>query len=145
VLVDLDDAMFPFRRDQDELIAQMKNLIVDGLLVVRTFERDPFRVLSEMSVESIRFPQPPPRVPVLALTDLGIQERRRGSSVRATTSRWLSFAADLRRGGIPLLALVPYPPRLWPPELVGKLSIAQWDRPATVSAVKRAASAARKG
>ncbi len=141
ILVDLSPSMLPFRRDQDELLARIDRLVADGLLDVQTFDGDPGQTWSRRRRASAHEP-PRPGTPVLALTDLGLRDAREGRLQPATT--WLLFAARLAQAQVPFVALVPYPPAALPRPMLDRIAVVQWDRPASVSSVQRAAARARR-
>lgn len=141
ILVDLSPSMLPFRRDQDELLARIDRLVADGLLDVQTFDGDPGQTWSRRRKASAHEP-PRPGTPVLALTDLGLRDAREGRLQPATT--WLAFAAGLAQAQVPFVALVPYPPAALPRPMLDRIAVVQWDRPASVSSVQRAAARARR-
>ncbi|HSK03493.1 MAG TPA: hypothetical protein VK932_19710 [Kofleriaceae bacterium] len=141
VLVDLSPSMMPFRRDQDELLARIDRLVADGLLDVQTFDGDPGQTWSRRRKASAYEP-PRPGTPVLALTDLGLRDVREGRLQPAMT--WLVFAARLAQAQVPFIALVPYPPAALPRPMLDRIAVVQWDRPASVSSVQRAAARARR-
>ncbi len=141
VLVDLSPSMLPFRRDQDELLSRIDRLVTDGLLEVQTFDGDPGQTWSRRRKRGAYEP-PRPGTPVLALTDLGLRDAREGRLQPAAS--WLAFAAKLAPAQVPFVALVPYPPAALPRVMVDRIAVVQWDRPASVSSVQRAAARARR-
>jgi hypothetical protein len=53
------------------------------------------------------------------------------------------LAARLAQARVPFVALVPYPLAALPRPMLDRIAVVQWDRPATVSSVQRAAARAR--
>jgi hypothetical protein len=130
LLLDLGEGMQPFVRDAWHLADELD------------------RVLGATNVDTRAFTEVPETEaagdgrPVLALTDLGIAGLR-PSERTAAGRRWLALAEGVRGGGAPLLALVPYPPNRWPPRLAQAMTIVQWDRSTSVSAVHTIRTAPR--
>jgi hypothetical protein len=135
VLVDRSRSMMPFRRDQDYVVTQLRRVIGAGRVEVLDFMECPSRNAGIGAVSRWKtYRPPPPRTPVLLLTDLAIGREQYDG---ATTAEWLAFARGVQTGNCPLLAIVPYAPRRWPRELVQAMAILQWDRSLTARAARR--------
>ncbi|HYC88687.1 MAG TPA: hypothetical protein VEO54_05715 [Thermoanaerobaculia bacterium] len=140
VLVDASESMAPFAGDQEWLTERIR--VVAG--------RDRTRVLgidgSETFIagEGSRFEWtdyferfvPLPGVVAILLTDLGIG--RMPLAPWTTPGQWLSFAAALRKRGVPLVAVVPYGRERWPAALRRVIPIVQWDAGTTARSARRA-------
>lgn len=140
VLVDASEAMMPFLEDQEWLTERIR--VVAG--------RDRTQVLgvdgSETFIagEGSRFEWtdyferfvPLPGVVAILLTDLGIG--RMPLAPWTSPAQWLSFAAALRKRGVPLVAVVPYARERWPPALRRAIPIVQWDASTTARSARRA-------
>jgi hypothetical protein len=140
VLVDASEAMTPFAGDQEWLTERIR--VVAG--------RDRTQVLgidgSETFIagEGSRFEWtdyferfvPLPGVVAILLTDLGIG--RMPLAPWTSPAQWLSFAAALRKRGVPLVAVVPYGRERWPAMLRRVVPIVQWDTGTTARSARRA-------
>jgi|RhiMetdeSRZDD1v2_1073273.scaffolds.fasta_scaffold16941_5 hypothetical protein len=134
VLLDLSEAMLPYRKDQVWLLGEIRKTVGDDKVSVLSFAGSPLRGAGSGPQTEWAAYQPPPRgTPVLAITDLGIGVPPR-SAEPATASEWLAFAAVLYRYGCPLIGLTPYPPQRWPTVLVGRFPLIVWDRGTTAGA-----------
>jgi len=140
VLVDRSEAMLPFAVDQDGLLDKLRAVVGRERLEVLRFERPgdkagagPRRTWTSY----FEHHRPRPGMAVLALTDLGIGERRLGTRP-VEPEDWRTFAEELRRLGAPLVVLVPYDKKRWPADLGRALTILPWDRITSARTVRRA-------
>lgn len=140
VLVDRSEAMLPFAADQDGLLEKLRAVVGRERLEVLRFERpgDKAGAGPRRTWKSyFEHHRPRPATAVLALTDLGIGERRLGARP-VRPEDWRIFAEELRRLGSPLVALVPYGKKRWPEGLGRALTILSWDRVTSARTVRRA-------
>ena len=80
---------------------------------------------------------PPPGVPVLALTDLGLAGRvERGAA--DLEAAWQFIAAVLAARGSSLTVLLPYLPARWPVSLGTCIHLVPWDRSTTTVRARQA-------
>jgi hypothetical protein len=136
VLTDVGPAMAPFSRDQASLLAAITQVIGTGRIQTLRFVGCPSRGVTPGTLRRPSAYSPPPAgTVVLLLTDLGIGRAGLGES--AMVQEWEALALTVRRAGCPLIALVPYSPRRWPPALARAIRIVYWDRPTTAGAVRR--------
>jgi len=138
LLIDRGEGMQPFAADQAALRAMLVRVVGRDRTEVLYFEGSPLRGAGVgPKDEWPDYHTPTTGTPVVVLADLGIAQPP-GSTEFVRVSDWRQFAQVLSRAGCPLLALVPYAPRRWPPELLKCMTILQWDRATTVSVVRRA-------
>jgi hypothetical protein len=143
LLVDIGEAMEPFARDGDELADQIRAVVGRNQVAELRFCDCPLREVGDGPVWTWGPYRPPdPGTPVLVVTDLGI-----GGPLyypqRSRTEEWLTFAELLHRRVSPLVAFVPYPPDRWPPTLARVMTVVQWDRATTITAIQAAIKKAR--
>ena len=159
VLVDRSEAMAPYWRDQDQLIAQLRELLGRGHLEVFTFRGFPVpfdRTRESASVDDLdengladiaeapRAAAPsaarwrPPRsgTPVVIVSDFGIGARIDGEEW-VPLSRWLQFADEVRALGCNIVGLIPYDSRRWPAGLPTRIACIPWSERTTAGAVRR--------
>lgn len=138
LLLDRGDGMVPFARDVDDLAEEILHVAgmerTSILAFSGTPRREPYDVRRDDSVD---YAPPPPRVPVLLVTDFGIG-RDELSTDRATTQEWVEWMDEVRHAGCPIVAFVPYPRHRWPDPIAARATILQWDR--TTSAGRVATS-----
>lgn len=137
LLLDIGSGMDPFLEDQQQIVDALDDILADDRLDVFYFAGCPGRGIGTGSrAEWVPWTAPPPGVPVVVLTDLGI-----GGPVldddRAGPAEWLRFARQVRSQGHPLIALVPYEASRWPPALARDLVVIHWSERTTVGAVRR--------
>jgi hypothetical protein len=135
VLVDLGEAMQPYRRDQRELVRQITGLVGAELTQIRYFADSPARGAGTGGRGTWRpYRTPSQGTRVLVVSDLGVggplPHRR-----RASVAEWYDVLDEIVRAGCTTLALVPYPVDRVPTELTRLLSALTWDRTTTVSTV----------
>lgn len=142
VLVDKSPSMAPFRRDQAYVTTALRRVVGTPRVNVIDFIECPTRGAGVGAINRWKsYAPPPPHMPVLLLTDLGIGREHYSG---ATTTEWLSFAHEVRAAGCLLLSLVPYPPPRWPRALRPLMAIAQWDRSLTARAARRSVLPGRR-
>jgi hypothetical protein len=134
VLLDVDESMAVFSRDQEWLLSLIRRVVGDGFVTTYSFSGSPSRGVTAEG-ELVPRPYVPPRSgwPVLLLTDLGIGKRQYGYNV-ASESEWRDFAGRIRTARCHLIALVPYPRNRWPG--ITPMDIIQWDRVTSVGSVR---------
>jgi hypothetical protein len=132
VLVDQGEGMEPFAADQRGMVDLLRRLAGDALVEARKFYEVPGRDDPIHPWEP-----PPPGMPVLALTDLGLAGRVECGAAEVVAG-WQSAAAVLAARGSSLVALVPFPPGRWPEPLTACMRIVLWDKPTTAAHARRA-------
>lgn len=138
VLIDLAPGMDPFRQDIDQLLEDIDQLCRGGNLERQTFAYCPGRGVGEGGRETWRAWQPlRTSAPVLVVSDLGLSGPP-GDSRLATQDEWLRFADGVRAQGCPLIALVPFEARRWPPSLARAMALVHWSERTTARGVGRA-------
>ncbi len=141
VLCDVAERMDPFRRDQDELVNQLRKLLGAQRTDERWFEGSPLGGCSRGARgEWGDYPLPEPGRPVLVLSSFGLGY---GSGYFETRREWGDLVALLRRRDCAVIALVPVPPARWPRWLVRLMPLICWDRSTTASSVAVAVRRAR--
>lgn len=140
VLVDAAEAMTPFAEDQlwlserIRVVAGRDRTEVLGIEHTTTFVAGAGMRLGWDDYFATHVPLP--GIVTILLTDLGIG---RAPVARWTSpSRWLDFANELRRRGVPLVAIVPYARSRWPDALRRAIPIVQWDARTTARTARRA-------
>jgi hypothetical protein len=138
LLIDVGPGMAPFRRDARHLARAVTRLVGITQTQEAWFDRSPLDGIGRgpLSTWSRAYEPPPPRTPVLLVTDLGIAWTTNGRG--AAPGEWLRFVELLRRRGSGVVAFVPYPASRWPASLASALPIIAWDRPTGVTDVRRA-------
>jgi hypothetical protein len=144
LLVDYSPSMQPFRWDCADLSATVRRTVGAGLVDQQVFRRCPTLGTSRRARGPFRpFVPPPPRTPVLVLTDLGPDfPGQRGPS--SVTRDWLALRDLLAARDSNLVLFVPLPPDRWPARLRARVTMVAWDRPATVSSTLSAIRRTRK-
>lgn len=134
VLVDEGEGMEPFADDQDGMVDLVRRLVGDAIVDVRRIHEVP-----DPADPVYPWEPPPPGVPVLALTDLGLAGRvERGAT--DLDAAWRIVAAALAVRGSSVIALLPYPPARWPASLRDCIGLVPWDRSTTTVRARQARS-----
>jgi hypothetical protein len=137
LLVDMGESMAPFFRDQAHLEAEVLRVVGRENVEVLRFAGCPSRGAGRGGRHAWTTYRLPRRgAPVLMLTDLGIG-RVPFASEPTESAQWQDFAAEVRRAGHPLVALVPYGPARWPAGLAPLMTIVHWDRPTSAVTIYR--------
>jgi hypothetical protein len=135
LLVDKSQAMMPFARDQAWLQKELRNVVGTDRVQVKRFVGSPLRGIGLKARSSQDYDPPLPGTPVVLLTDLGICQPMLAEDW-ADSQEWLQFSLIVRHAHCPLIALVPYGPSRWPPELLPYMTIIQWDRNTTAPIIR---------
>lgn len=136
LLLDLSEAMTPFRDDLADLTQALERVIGRARCQVFEFTGDPATALRWDATGIERSWQSERGRPVVLATDFGIGAPPAGRD-RAPQSAWLAFAQQVRKAGCPLVAFVPLPPARWPIRLARQITLIHWDPRTTVGAVRR--------
>lgn len=113
LLEDWGDAMMPFYDDLRDLRREMRAVVGRDKAEILRFAGDPRRAGSGPEAGWKTYAPPPPMVPVIAVTDLGL-----GGAIDAVSPAvWLAFAVQLKARGNPLVILTPNSPGEWPAQL----------------------------
>jgi len=134
LLLDKSQAMMPFVRDQAWLLKEIRNVVGADKVEVLRFIGSPGRGAGAGPRPWAAYQPPPPGVPVVILSDLGIRQPMLASDW-ADEDEWLAFADVVVRAHCPLIALVPYKSSRWPRSLTRLMSIVPWDRSTTAAKV----------
>ncbi len=138
VLADIGGGMDPYRSDVEQILGDFDDLLTDDRMAIFHFVRTPAAGVFQENATHVEPWQPPPRdTPIVMVTDLGIG----GPAIaedRASAAEWMAFARAVRLSGRPLLALVPYEARRWPPSLARAMTVLHWSERTTVGEVRRA-------
>lgn len=136
VLMDLSEAMLPYRKDQLWLVDELEKTVGQDKVKILSFAAAPLLGAgSGPQDEWAPYKPPAPGTPVLALTDLGVGRPARLVDV-ADEADWLNFAAELHKAGCPLIVFTPYPPNRRPTALAGRFPIIHWDRTTTAALIR---------
>jgi hypothetical protein len=139
LLLDLGEGMLPFTADLERLEREIRRVAGECAVQVLQFEGCPADGAGPGPRRTWRpYGQahtPVPGTRVLCATDLGIGAVAGGRLFDA--EGWHSFARHLGRAGCPLLVLVPYAPRRWPPGLPRWFDLLHWDRRTTAARIAR--------
>jgi hypothetical protein len=134
ILVDEGEGMEPFADDQEGMVELVRRLVGEAIVDVRRIYEVP-----DPADPIYPWEPPPPGVPVLALTDLGLAGRvERGTA--DLDAAWQVVAAALAIRGSSLIVLLPYPPARWPVSLSACIDLAPWDRSTTTVRARQARS-----
>ena len=131
VLADLSEALDPYGRDQQYVVALVQRVAGRHVAPAGSFENCPSR-----GVWLLPRSAAVPGRPVLLLTDLGLGGPQ-AQPARASTAEWVAYAHRVARAGSPAIALIPYPLDQVPAAIRRRMAVVRWDR-ASVSAVQRA-------
>jgi hypothetical protein len=134
LLLDKSQAMMPFVRDQAWLLKEIRNVAGNDKVEVLRFIGSPGRGAGAGPRPWPAYQPPPPGVPVVILSDLGIRQPMLASDW-ADEDEWVAFAEAVLRAHCPLIALVPYKASRWPRSLTRLMSIVPWDRSTTAARV----------
>jgi len=134
VLVDEGEGMEPFADDQEGMVDLVRRLVGEAIVDVRRIHEVP-----DPADPVYPWEPPPPGVPVLALTDLGLAGRVERSAADLDAA-WQIVAAALAVRGSRLIALLPYPPARWPASLRDCIDLVPWDRSTTTARARQARS-----
>lgn len=136
LLLDLSEAMTPFRDDLADLTQAMERIVGRSRCQVFEFAGDP-ATASGWDMAGIDHGWRPERGrPVVLATDFGIGAPPAARD-RAPAATWLRFAGTVRKAGSPLIAFVPLPPARWPVRLARQITLIHWDPRTTAGAVRR--------
>ena len=136
LLIDQSEGLQPFAADQSVLRSALVQVAGRDRTTVLYFHGSPeWGAGSGLREDWLPYKPPAAGTPVVVLTDLGITQPS-GIAGIAAASDWKRFAQLLARAHCPLLALVPYPQRRWPPALLRRMDIVQWDRNTTASVIR---------
>ncbi|GAA3868984.1 hypothetical protein GCM10022243_38220 [Saccharothrix violaceirubra] len=124
LLLDRGEAMFPFRRDQDDLEHAVGAVVGRTSRTTARFVTSPFEAGKEALPQRGR--------PVLVLSGFGI------GGAHADPADWARYARRVRSRGSRLVGLVPFPEHRFPGWLRRTMPVVTWDRSTTVGAVHRA-------
>ena len=134
LLLDKSQAMMPFVRDQAWLLKEIRNVVGTDKVEVLRFIGSPGRGAGAGPRPWPDYQPPPPGVPVVILSDLGIRQPMFASDW-ADEDEWVAFVDVVVRAHCPLIALVPYKSSRWPRSLTRLMSIVPWDRSTTAGRV----------
>jgi hypothetical protein len=136
LLVDVGAGMAPFARDAWELVAEIERVVGRSQVEMRMFNA----VLSDGCGSGLlwtwqRYELPEHGVPVLVLTDLGLNTCDGAPSIHEREPAWLDVAARLAGNGSPLALFLPYARDRWTAALADAIVLVEWDRTTTVGAI----------
>lgn len=143
ILIDLDDGMTVFHRDQQEIVQLVRRVAGTAQVSRYRFHRTPGDGVLSVGAATRRpyIPIPAGGV-ILLLTDFGIGARGPGPPPEPLSDAWNAFVRPLRASGNRLIALCPYPQSRWPLGLSAQMEVVQWDRATGVRALRRLLSLA---
>ncbi|MFE9628964.1 hypothetical protein [Streptomyces sp. NPDC006527] len=137
VLVDLGPGMVAFRRDQEDVMRRMVEVIGPELVRFRYFATTPAHGVGPEGRWSWRpYPGPERGSTVLLLSDLGLGSQP--DERRDRPEDWLALAAQVTRAQGELVAFLPFPPDRRPAWSASvPIRILSWDRVTTVADARR--------
>ncbi len=137
VLVDIREAMRPFRRDQQEILSRVEAFLPRESVEFVTYFGCPLKARNwAVPQEDFTYRIPPAGTVVFLLTDLGLGPRVPGTTI-TTPGDWERFALRLWRAGCSVKALVPYASRRLPARLRRRIAVFPWRRETTSGQVAR--------
>ena len=127
VLVDVGDALLPYRHDQRQVVQALRRLLGSQFFEAWQFQGTPARGVQPLGSrqEPQPYRPPPTGTPVLVLGDLGMAPPH-FTLPAVTLGEWRQFAAMVRDSGRRLVACVPYGPARWPAALHGLVELRYW-------------------
>ena len=126
VLVDRSDNMQPFFGDQDQLVQWLTRIVGPSRIHVSTFWDSPFLGCRNLNGQFVsRFHLPPPKRPILLLSDLGLGFGFASAEADPFWAHQLFQAAE--SNGNRVVLLTPYPESSRP-EWVHGVCWLHWDR-----------------
>jgi len=135
VLVDRGSGMQLFHRDQDDLVARIRNTVGHDATEVLHFEGSPLDGAgTEAGWTWDEYVPPAPGARVVILTDLGLggpPHLRRGGR-----AKWDSFFDRLAQAHCTPVVFLPYPRHRWPAWAADRVRMVTWDRGTTVGWVR---------
>jgi hypothetical protein len=145
LLIDHGIGMELFARDVHDLLTRINRVVGAGRVAVSQFAYAPLRGAGAGPRRHWRPYRPgSPQVRVLVVSDFGMG----GSSLdyrQAGVDEWTAFTRVLHRHGSEVVALTPYPRRLWPQWLPVLFPVLPWDRKVTVGQVAALLSPSTSG
>lgn len=137
ILVDLGPGMVAFRRDQEDVIRRMVEVIGRESVRLRYFASTPAHGVGPDGRWSWRpYPGPERGATVVLLSDLGLGSRP--DERRDRPEDWLDLAAKVTRAQGELVVFLPFPPDRRPAWAgSAPLRILTWDRVTTVADARR--------
>jgi hypothetical protein len=140
LLVDTGESMALFDRDCQYLADAFRTTVGKHLVKELNFSGSPWQGAGAGPIWTwARYTPPGPGTPVVALSDLNIPRR---DDCDVDVDGWLALQELLASRGSVLVVFVPLPASRWPARLRQRLTIVQWDRGTSPSAVRRAIWAA---
>jgi hypothetical protein len=140
LLVDWGEAMVPFKADVKSIETNIRLVAGDSSLDVLRFAACPGRGVGPGPKRTWRnyfdTYTPPAGTLVICVSDLGIG-RPPDPLMQAGLDEWLDFARQIQRADCPLVALVPYGPSRWPPELARMINIVHWTQMTNAARIGR--------
>jgi hypothetical protein len=134
VLLDAGLAMEPYARDVADLAAAMGRLAGTERVELVWFDACPRRgVIYDDPFATKDWRPPPPGVPVLAVSNLGLGPTRTGTWPAAASRDWELVAQRLVQRRSSLTGVVPFPVERAPRSLRRLARLVQWDRNTGVS------------
>jgi hypothetical protein len=132
ILVDHGESMRPFRRDQADVVSDVRAVVGASMTNVAYFADVPSRGAGPGRRWSWQPYEPPiSGTRVLLLTDFGIGADPLATH-RASPAEWARVLRLLLHQDCRPVALVPYPPQRWPRQLRRLCPMVTWDRHTTV-------------
>lgn len=127
VLVDVSDALLPYRHDQRQVVRELRSLLGSQFFEAWQFQGTPTRGVQPLGSrqEPQAYRPPPHGTPVLVLGDLGMVPPHFTLPAFARAD-WQALAAVARDNGSRLVACVPYGPARWPAALRGLVEFRYW-------------------
>lgn len=139
LLIDLGAGMEPFAVDRARIGREILSLT--GNVERLRFRGSPLDgVMGEGMFQSRPWQPPQPGVPILVVSDLGMN-RWSPRVVPGSVGRWIEFSRAANEAGCPVLALVPLDQADWLPALERRISMIPWDRKTSARGSRQGAAA----
>ena len=134
VLVDRNDTMRVYSRDQAELIRLLRGILGERA-EVRNFSRSPLHGVADLGVSRHQpYHFPADGAAILLLSDFGVVSHP-DAAAGASRWEWERFFALARHHRHDLVGVIPYPKNRWPAWLDRQIPLIQWDRGTTAGDV----------
>jgi hypothetical protein len=139
VLIDVGPSMSPFRQDVVHLLGQLDGLLGPGRTHVLEFARRPSLGVRAWQAVTRRARWRPPiaGASVLVVSDFGIVSALDDVD-DLDPEEWRVFAEQTAAAGCSAVALVPFAPGRWPPDLTRMMRCVHWSERTTARQIVRA-------
>lgn len=137
LLVDRSSAMDPYSADIADVVRVVSQVVGTPRTQLLRFSRTPLTVTPSRAPAAESWRAPALGTPVFIISDLGIGGDALGEA-RPPRRDWLELARRARSAGCAVVALVPFAPDRWDPQVARVIMHIHWDHRMTAGAVRRA-------